>query len=140
MVTLLGVPAAPCKESCCSLATEELSSWAGNSRSRLVSGPDGVAVDLSADMLVWARFPLSKRGRFLVTDESASSIGFRRGGLGPAELARLGVHGEPTETDSITLFLPGTQSVKNKKETEAADEERIQAEQSRSLGISKVCR
>jgi len=83
---------------------------------------------------VWARLPLSRRGRFLVTDESASSIGFRRGGLGPAEVARLGVHGEPTETDSITLFLPRTQSVKKENETEAADEERTQAEQSCLLG------
>lgn len=40
-----------------------------------------------------------------MTDESASSIGFRRGGLGPAEFARVNVEdGGRIATDSITLL------------------------------------
>lgn len=59
-------------------------------------------------MLLCARSPLSRRGRFLVTDESASSIGFRRGGLGPAEVARVNSEdGGRIATDSITLLSRG---------------------------------
>lgn len=42
-----------------------------------------------------------------MTDESASSIGFRRGGLGPAEVARVNVDGGRIATDSITLLSRG---------------------------------
>lgn len=69
------------------------------------SNEEEAALSGSADMLLRVRSPLSKRGRFLVTEESASSIRFRRGGLGPAEVARVGVEGRPIEIDSMTLFL-----------------------------------
>lgn len=59
----------------------------------------------SADMLLRVRSPLSRRGRFLLTEESASSIRFRRGGLGPAEVARVGVRGRPTGIDAMTLYF-----------------------------------
>lgn len=59
----------------------------------------------SADMLLYDRSPLSSLGRFLVRDGSESSIESRRGGLGPAEMARTGVEGAPNEAISMTLFL-----------------------------------
>lgn len=69
------------------------------------SKDEEAAVRGSADMLLRVRSPLSRRGLFLVTEESASSIRFRRGGLGPAEVARVGVAGGPIGIDSMTLFL-----------------------------------
>lgn len=69
----------------------------------------------SADMLLCARSPLSRRGRFLVTDESASSIGFRRGGLGPAEVARGNVDGGRIATDSITLLSRGIREMQGRE-------------------------
>lgn len=60
-------------------------------------------------MLLRVRSPLSKRGRFLVTEESASSIEFRRGGLGPAEVARVSVGTGPIETNSMTYFTGGAE-------------------------------
>ena len=53
----------------------------------------------SADMLRRARSPLSSRGRFLVAEESASSMELRDGGLRPSEVAR---SGRPSEDDSMT--------------------------------------
>ena len=68
------------------------------------SNDEAAEVRGSADMLLRVRSPLSRRGRFLLTEESASSIRFRRGGLGPAEVARVGVGGRPTEIDAMTLY------------------------------------
>lgn len=47
-----------------------------------------------------------------MTDESASSIGFRRGGLGPAEVARVNVEdGGRIATDSITSLSRGVREM-----------------------------
>ena len=47
-----------------------------------------------------------------MTDESASSIGFRRGGLGPAEVARVNVEdGGRIATDSITFLSRGVRKM-----------------------------
>lgn len=47
-----------------------------------------------------------------MTEESASSIGFRRGGLGPAEVARVKVEdGGQIATDSITLLSRGVREM-----------------------------
>lgn len=89
MVTLLGVLSADGD-------IEVIPVWLGDAlrggvnEARALLGSDGMGWMRSADMLLRVRSPLSKRGRFLVTEESASSIGFRRGGLGPVELARVG--------------------------------------------------
>ena len=48
------------------------------------------AEDGPSDMLRCVLSPLSRRGRFLVTEESASSIEFLGGGLGPSDVARGG--------------------------------------------------
>lgn len=62
----------------------------------------GVAPSLSADMLLYVRSPLSKRGRFLVPEASVSSIG----SLAPADFARVGEQAERVKTESMTLCLP----------------------------------
>lgn len=107
MVTLLGVRSVGDRMLCLSVAFEEFSLRGGVSEARACPSADGVAVMRSADMLLCVRSPLSRRGRFLVTEESASSIGLRRGGLGPAEVARGSVEGRPIGTDSITLLSRG---------------------------------
>ena len=58
----------------------------------------------SADMLLYARSPLSKRGRFLVLEESASSIGSLSGVWGPADFARVGVTGCRVKLESMTWW------------------------------------
>ena len=83
--------------------------WRSPSFERGKSAPapalDGVDKLPSADILLYARSPLSSRGLFLVTEESASSMEFRGGGLSPSEAARFGVRDMPSEDDSITLYL-----------------------------------
>ena len=59
----------------------------GDSMSRL----EELARSLSADMLLYVCSPLSNRGRFLVPDESVSSIGLRCGEISPSDFARAGV-------------------------------------------------
>ena len=60
----------------------------------------------SADMLRYALSPLSRRGRFLVTEESASSIEFLGGGVGPSEIVREGgVCGVSSGEGSMTSLL-----------------------------------
>ena len=58
-----------------------------------------------ADMLLRTRSPLSKRGRFLVLGESASSIGTVCCCWGPVDLARLGVEGCSFRTESMTWLV-----------------------------------
>ena len=104
MVTLLGVRSIGV-ETAFSLAAAETVSPRGGVK----AGSKEEAADVrgSADMLLRVRSPLSRRGRFLLTEESASSIRFRRGGLGPAEVARVGVRGRPIEGDSMTFYFWG---------------------------------
>ena len=64
----------------------------------------GVLASSSADILLYDRSPLSSLGRFLVREGSESSIELRRGGLGPAEVDRMGVEGAPNESTSMTLL------------------------------------
>jgi hypothetical protein len=106
MVTLLGVPS-------CGLAAlvDVASGWEAR-MSLLGSGSEASASECgkvemlgSADMLRYARSPLSRRGRFLVTDESASSIGLREGGLGWPVAVCVGVRGGLTDDGSMTLLL-----------------------------------
>ena len=104
MVTLLGVRSFGEINVCPPTRFEELPPRVGVNGDGEFSSADGAVVMRSADMLRCVRAPLSKRGRFRVTLESASSIGFRRGGLGPAEVARVSVDGGPGGTDSITLL------------------------------------
>lgn len=63
---------------------------------------EGVALNGSADMLLWARSPLSKRGRFRVLGESASSMRFLCGELGPADCARVDETGRRVKPESMT--------------------------------------
>lgn len=104
MVTLLGVRSFDEIKVCPPTRFEELPPRVGVNGVGEWSRADGAVVMRSADILRCVRAPLSKRGRFRVTVESASSIGFRRGGLGPAEVARVSVEGWPCGTDSITLL------------------------------------
>lgn len=61
------------------------------------------AINRSADMLLYVRRPLSRRGRFLVPEESVSSIGSLLGGLGPTDCARVGVKGRRFRAESMTF-------------------------------------
>ena len=88
IVTLLGVPLRDGDEGSAVLdAVDVVSrsmgrcggscrSW-GDGSELMAAGNEG-----SADMLLWARSPLSRRGRFLLTESSASAMGLRGRGSG----------------------------------------------------------
>lgn len=104
MVTLLGVRSmVERKASECSLLCKGWSSG-GVVGAVLESSCEGVAELRSADM-VW--LPLSRRGLFLVEEESASSMEFRCGGLGPADDVYLGLEGVADDEASITPSFSG---------------------------------
>ena len=58
---------------------------------------------LSADMLLYVLSPLSKRGRFLVPEELASSMRSLCDRTGPTDFARVDVGGERFKSESMTL-------------------------------------
>ena len=104
MVTLLGVPFMECL---LALSEEEEGAWPWSEGSSSAIGrnsPTSEAAEAGRSPLVdifpYDRSPLSRRGRFLVTEESASSMELRVGALGRSGVARLGVWGT-----SITLLL-----------------------------------
>lgn len=80
----------------------------------------GAVRNLSADMLLYVLSPLSKRGRFLVPEESASSMRSLCVRVGPVDVARFGVKGETVKTESMTLCFakyPGPKSGQGWKAT-----------------------
>lgn len=107
IVTLLGVEAMGASLLAVCMEYDAASSSTRVSRLLLGSLLDKLVLSLSADMLLWVRLPLSKRGRFLVPEELASSIGSLDGGEGPADFAQVCVDGLLSKTESITSWTWG---------------------------------
>ena len=140
MVTLLGVRSIGCAK--VSFEAELVASFKTSRRFCPVPVPESTFVRgdniLSADMLRNVRSPVSSRGRFRVTEESASSMELREGGFGPSDVARLGIRGRPSEGDSITLLLTLADGQRRERADVRQDECRDDLAASRTVRVFSV--
>ena len=102
MVTLLGVRAIGGRPLLSLESGDEACSFTAASGAWARSTPEEAVLAGSADMLRYTRSPLSKRGRFLVLEKSASSIGCVRGVEGPADCEEVGVGDCRIKPESMT--------------------------------------
>ena len=103
MVTLVGVRMASLEMCSDSLLGRAVDAVSGDGLCSLGLRSDVEELGGSADMLLYDRSPLSRRGRFLVLEGPESSIGSSYATLGPSDLARVGVGAARSTADSMTF-------------------------------------